>query len=65
MMRTYTRLEQEGVIYNKRGIGFFVSDCGRQAVERAGEWTAIGIGHSSRHFVEAAPRGGCKQPMRE
>lgn len=32
MMRTYTRMEQEGVIYNKRGIGFFVSDCGRQRV---------------------------------
>ena len=32
MMRTYTLLEQNGVIFNKRGIGFFVAESGRQRV---------------------------------
>jgi GntR family transcriptional regulator len=27
-MRTYTYLQEKGIIYNKRGIGFFVSDEG-------------------------------------
>jgi GntR family transcriptional regulator len=27
-MRTYTYLQDKGIIYNKRGIGFFVSDDG-------------------------------------
>ena len=27
-MRTYTYLQDKGIIYNKRGIGFFVSDEG-------------------------------------
>ena len=26
VMRTYTLLQDEGIIYNKRGIGFFVSE---------------------------------------
>ncbi len=26
VMRTYTYLQDKGIIYNKRGIGFFVSD---------------------------------------
>ena len=26
VMRTYTDLEQKGILYNRRGIGFFVSD---------------------------------------
>ena len=32
MMRTYTLLEQSGVIFNKRGIGFFVAESRRQRV---------------------------------
>lgn len=31
VMRTYTDLEQKGIIYNRRGIGFFVCD---DAVEK-------------------------------
>ena len=31
VMRTYTDLEQKGIVYNRRGIGFFVSD---DAVEK-------------------------------
>lgn len=26
VMRTYTYLQEKGIIYNKRGIGYFVSD---------------------------------------
>ena len=31
VMRTYTELEQKGILYNRRGIGFFVCD---DAVEK-------------------------------
>lgn len=34
VMRTYTWLQDHGLIYNKRGIGFFVS---QDAKERAGQ----------------------------
>ena len=30
VMRTYTYLQDKGIIYNKRGIGYFVSDDGYQ-----------------------------------
>jgi len=30
VMRTYSLLQDEGIIYNKRGIGFFVADDARQ-----------------------------------
>lgn len=32
VMRTYTWLQQEGIIYNKRGIGFFYEQDARQKV---------------------------------
>ncbi|MBQ6185415.1 MAG: GntR family transcriptional regulator [Bacteroidales bacterium] len=32
VMRTYEKLTQEGVIYNKRGIGFFISQEARDLV---------------------------------
>lgn len=32
VMRTYTWLQQEGIIYNKRGIGFFYGPDARQKV---------------------------------
>jgi len=30
VMRTYSLLQDEGIIFNKRGIGFFISDDARQ-----------------------------------
>lgn len=30
VMRTYTLLQDEGIIFNKRGIGFFISDDARK-----------------------------------
>ena len=32
VMRTYDKLTRDGIIYNKRGIGFFVCDDGRSRV---------------------------------
>jgi DNA-binding transcriptional regulator YhcF (GntR family) len=32
MMRSYEKLTADGVIYNKRGIGYFVSDDARETV---------------------------------
>lgn len=32
VMRTYTWLQQEGIIYNQRGIGFFYADNARELV---------------------------------
>lgn len=32
VMRTYTWLQQEGIIYNKRGIGYFYSEDARERV---------------------------------
>lgn len=32
VMRTYTYLQEKGIIYNKRGIGYFVSDNARENV---------------------------------
>lgn len=34
VMRTYTWLQQEGIIYNKRGIGYFYSDNAKELVFR-------------------------------
>jgi GntR family transcriptional regulator len=30
VMRTYTYLQEKGIVYNKRGIGFYVTDDGYQ-----------------------------------
>ena len=35
MMRSYEKLTADGIIYNKRGIGYFVSDDARDTVLRA------------------------------
>lgn len=35
VMRTYEKLTQEGIIYNKRGIGYFVSPDAREKVLEA------------------------------
>ena len=35
VMRTYEKLTQEGIIYNKRGIGYFVSPAAREKVLEA------------------------------
>jgi DNA-binding transcriptional regulator YhcF (GntR family) len=32
VMRAYTQLQDQGVIYNKRGVGFFVSEDARKIV---------------------------------
>lgn len=32
VMRTYTYLQDKGIIYNKRGIGYFVADSARENV---------------------------------
>ncbi len=33
VMRTFTFLQEQGIIYNKRGIGYFVSDDGYERVK--------------------------------
>src|SRR5690606_37357707 len=33
VMRTFTYLQEKGIIYNKRGIGYFVSDDGHERVK--------------------------------
>lgn len=33
VMRTFTYLQEKGIIYNKRGIGYFVSDDGYERVK--------------------------------
>lgn len=33
VMRTYSHLQEEGIIYNKRGIGFFVHDGASQKIK--------------------------------
>ncbi len=33
VMRTFTYLQEKGIIYNKRGIGYFVSDDGFERVK--------------------------------
>lgn len=35
VMRTYEKLTDEGIIYNKRGIGYFVSDDAREKILEA------------------------------
>ena len=32
MMRSYEKLTTDGIIYNKRGIGYFVADDARETV---------------------------------
>jgi DNA-binding transcriptional regulator YhcF (GntR family) len=34
VMRSYTRLQEQGVIYNKRGVGNFISENARQIVAK-------------------------------
>jgi len=34
VMRTYERLQQSGIIYNKRGIGFFVAEQARRHIKK-------------------------------
>ncbi|TFV94277.1 GntR family transcriptional regulator [Algoriphagus kandeliae] len=34
VMRTYALMEQEGIIDNRRGIGFFISDVARQRLAK-------------------------------
>ena len=33
IMRAYSNLQEDGIIYNKRGIGFFVSTGAKQLIE--------------------------------
>jgi DNA-binding transcriptional regulator YhcF (GntR family) len=34
IMRAYGNLQDDGIIYNKRGIGFFVADGAKQIIEK-------------------------------
>ncbi|MBR1871663.1 MAG: GntR family transcriptional regulator [Bacteroidales bacterium] len=35
VMRTYEKLTQDGIIFNKRGIGYFVSDDAKETIVQA------------------------------
>ncbi len=42
VMRTFTYLQEKGIIYNKRGIGYFVSDDGYERIKALRKETFVG-----------------------
>lgn len=42
IMRTYTWLQEEGIIYNRRGVGYFIADGAREKILKQRQEDFIG-----------------------